>query len=257
MHLAIPPLSISSSDIQVTCILLSVTAAWLLLWQQLTRLQLVPSKTTRKILHTTCGPALLAFWPFYSDLPTARFLAAIAPILIMLALIISGSSRAQSVFASLGRTLSRQGDAAEALRGPFYYCIILLSVTVLLFKTEVAMIMMAQLCIGDGVADIVGRRFGASNKWGWEWTGEKSVAGSLAFWAGAFGASCVVLSLGGAMGGEGWVVLNWEGVAKVGVVSLVCAAVELACPKVLGDDNVSVTIAALATSLLLFGRQVL
>lgn len=175
----------------------------------------------------------------------------------MLALIVSGSSRAESAFASLGRALSRQDNAAEALRGPFYYCIILLSVTLLLFKTEVAMIVIAQLCIGDGVADIVGRKFGASNKWGWEWTGEKSVAGSLAFWAGAFAASCVALSLGAAMGGERWIVLNWDAVGKVAAVSAVCTAVELACPKVLGDDNISVTIAALGMTLLLFGRQAL
>lgn len=119
------------------------------------------------------------------------------------------------------------------------------------------MIVFAQLCIGDGVADLVGRRFGASNKWGWGWTGEKSVVGSLAFCIGGFGASYLGLGLASMMGDKGGIMLNWETMGKVGIVSLICTAVELACPEVLGDDNVSVTIASLGMSLLLFGKQVL
>ena len=38
------------------------------------------------------------------------------------------------------------------------------------------------MAAGDGLADLVGRRYGASNKWPGT---DKSVAGSLAFWVGA------------------------------------------------------------------------
>jgi len=104
------------------------------------------------------------------------------------------------------------------------------------------------MAFGDGLADLVGRRFGASNKW--TFNKDKSIAGSLAFVAGSFFGSyglILWLTSTGAMD-----VLQLSGVgllARLFVIAVICAGVELVP---LFDDNWTVpTAAALLSAFLL------
>lgn len=103
------------------------------------------------------------------------------------------------------------------------------------------------MAVGDGVADLVGRRFG---KHKWKKEGKKSLEGTAAFATGAFVSSMGIL---------GW--LNWFGcldvsppavATRVAMVSVACALMELAPPSVVGDDNISVPLTAMVLGRVLF-----
>lgn len=103
------------------------------------------------------------------------------------------------------------------------------------------------MAVGDGIADLVGRRFG---KHKWKRGGKKSLEGTAAFAVGAFASSMGIL---------GWLKLfgsldvSPPAVAtRVAMVSVACALMELAPPSVVGDDNISVPLTAMVLGRVLF-----
>lgn len=71
----------------------------------------------------------------------------------------------------------------ELLRGPSYYVAILAAVTLTYWReSAVGLLVIALMCGGDGLADIVGRRFGSVKL---PHNGNKSWAGSAAMFLGA------------------------------------------------------------------------
>lgn len=247
---------VDSGDVFLTGAVFGVVGLWLVLWERLNAFKIVPSIVTRKVIHISCGSGFALLWPFFSEEPSARFLASSIPVVFIALLLASGSANEnQTSRGALGRAISRQGSAREALEGPMYYSVMLLVLTVFFFKTPAAVVAIMQMCFGDGAAEVFGRRYGSSSQWGLPWTGNKSVAGSVAFAMSAFAASC---------GGLWWLAyMNvssfWDGsvgtLAAVAGISVLCAAVELAPKEVIGDDNVAVIAAALAACLLFFGKR--
>ena len=70
----------------------------------------------------------------------------------------------------------------ELLRGPLYYCIILIGITLGFWRHHPAGFgAIALMCGGDGLADIAGRRFGRAKL---PWNRNKSWVGSFAMFAG-------------------------------------------------------------------------
>ena len=197
--------------------------AWIKVWTTLADREIIDAKLARKIVHCGSGPLYLLVWKFYSDAALARFVAAIVP-----ALNIAKLQRASESDNELTRAISRSGDPLEALGGPYLYTWVLLLAALLAFRTPSAVVAVAQMSAGDGLADIVGRRFGRRK---WFCSGanaDKSYAGSLGFVVGATAASVGLLT--------------WLGFAApvpglLGI-SCVCALVEVFVPGV--DDNISV-----------------
>ena len=148
------------------------------------------------------------------------------------------------------RAVSREGNRLELLRGPFYYCIVLFFVTVVFWRANpVGAIVLATMCGGDGFADVVGRRFGASNKL--PYNPSKSLAGSLAMFVGGMGLSVVllgVLELGGCQ------TVDWPLTLRVTAATVAACTVLESLPinKVV-DDNISVPILAAVMSSKLLG----
>ena len=71
----------------------------------------------------------------------------------------------------------------ELLRGPLYYVMVLLAVTIYYWReSPTAFVIVALMCGGDGIADIVGRRFGKGNPL--PHNSNKSWAGSVAMFLG-------------------------------------------------------------------------
>ena len=96
------------------------------------------------------------------------------------------------------------------------------------------------MAAGDGLADLLGRRFGSTNKWAFN--KDKSVAGSTAFVSGALVASFGLISWLTGFGVMDPLDLNTIDLfVRLLVISVVCAAVEL-IPA--GDDNYSVPLSA-------------
>lgn len=251
--------SVSTSDVTLTCGILTAVVAWLLVWQQLTSRSIVSSLVTRKVIHITSGPAFIVLWPFYSNNISSRFLAASIPALFGVLLVTSGlSTKSDGKRAALGRAISRRDDAREALGGPLYYTLILLSLTLFAFKHVVAAVAVMQLCVGDGMAEVVGRKLGYLRPWPVSWAKHKSVVGSTAFAVCSFVASVVAVGYfqnQGLIQNNGSVVMDVHDmytIARLALISVGCAAVELAPTRLVGDDNVAIAVLAVFLTVVLF-----
>lgn len=72
------------------------------------------------------------------------------------------------------------------------YSVVLLLCTVLFFRSStLGVIAISQMAAGDGIADIIGRKYG---KVKWSFAKSKSIVGSAAFVVGGFVCSLTVLS---------------------------------------------------------------
>jgi len=231
---------------------LLITLAWLKSVSLATRAGALAPNFSRKLVHSTCGTGFMLLWCIYSDAPSARLLAAVVPALQLVRLWLAGSSTEDASSSELVSTLSRTGKRKEALGGPFLYTWVLLAATLLGFRSVVAAVAVCQMAVGDGVADIVGRRWGTIK---WPFSDSKSYAGTGAFVVGAWAASLGVVSVYHTFG---YTALTAQAaVVPLLVVSVASALVEL-LPKgqgvmaVLTDDNLTVpACAALVGSLLL------
>ncbi|GFZ05917.1 phytol kinase 1 VTE5 [Actinidia rufa] len=105
----------------------------------------------------------------------ARYFASLVPLANCLRLVTHGLSLATDE--GLIKSVTREGKPEELLRGPLYYVIVLI-VCVLVFWREspIGVISLAMMCGGDGIADIMGRRFGSIKI---PYNEKKSWAGSI------------------------------------------------------------------------------
>jgi phytol kinase len=149
----------------------------------------IDSKLSRKIIHIGTGPIFVLCWLLFKDTPDARWLAALVPfaITIQFALIGLGVLKDEASV----KAMSRTGDPREILRGPLFYGIMFVVLTLVYWKdSPIGIIALMMMCGGDGIADIVGRRI-ASPKL--PWSREKSVAGSIGVFAGGWLLSVIIL----------------------------------------------------------------
>jgi phytol kinase len=151
----------------------------------------IESKLSRKIIHIGTGPLFVLCWLLYKDTPDARWLAALVPFMITVQFALIGLGILKDE-ASV-RAMSRTGDPKEILRGPLFYGIMFVVLTLVYWKdSPIGIIALMMMCGGDGIADIVGRRI-ASPKL--PWSREKSVAGTLAVFVGGWVLSSVIIYL--------------------------------------------------------------
>ncbi|KAL3773254.1 hypothetical protein ACHAW5_002418 [Stephanodiscus triporus] len=207
----------------------------------------IDPRDSRKVIHTLSAPLFIVLWPLFSDAYGARAFASVVPALNALRLYLAGTGggddgdRSSSSESELARAISRSGDARESLGGPFIYVMVLLFSTLFFWRdSPVGVVSLATMACGDGLADLVGRRLGSSNRW--FFNRSKSMAGSAAFVAGSFVASFGLISWltrTGAMDALG--LSSFELAGRLLAIAVVCAGVEL-IP--VGDDNYSVPISA-------------
>jgi len=142
--------------------------------------------------------------------------------------------------------MSRTGDRREILRGPLYYGIVFVLLTLVFWRdSPVGIVALMLMCGGDGIADLVGRRV-ASPKL--PWSREKSVAGSLAVLLGGWLLSALILAAYvhvGILAGPPSALL-----LPLVLVALAGMAVESLPYKDI--DNLTVTLAAVLVGLLVF-----
>ena len=141
---------------------------------------------SRKLIHTTSAPAFLLCWPLFSELPEARLLASIVPSLQIAKLWLASRGKLGADGEQMVLAISRSESTDELAGGPLVYTLVLLVAGLLGWRTLWAAVAICQMAVGDGLADIVGRRFGAVK---WPFAPTKSPAGSAAFVLGAFASS--------------------------------------------------------------------
>jgi phytol kinase len=149
---------------------------------------------SRKIIHMGTGPIFVACWLLFPDEPSARYLAALVPlaITVQFALVGLGIMKDQAAVDAM----SRSGDRREILRGPLFYGIVFVILTILYWRDyAIGIVALMLLCGGDGLADIIGKRYGTARL---PWSRQKSISGSVAMFAGGliFAAGIMALYLG-------------------------------------------------------------
>jgi phytol kinase len=151
----------------------------------------IGSKLSRKLIHIGTGPIFVLCLLLFPDLSLSRYLAALIPLVITLQFILVGTGVLKDEAAV--QAMTRNGDPREILRGPLFYGIMFVLLTIIYWKdSPIGITALMMMCGGDGIADIVGRRVRSPKLF---WSGEKSVAGSLSVLAGGALMSAVMLFL--------------------------------------------------------------
>jgi phytol kinase len=202
------------------------------------------SKISRKLSHTFLAPFFIIVYPIFSPADGARYFAAVVTLVNAIRLYLAATSEGES---SLARSVSRSGDKAEALGGPFIY-VCLLSVFILGFwrSSMTGIVAASTMAAGDGMADLVGRQWGRNNQW-W-FSDSKSIVGTVAF---AVSASLTSYGLVNWLQYTGClqIALNPTDLAlRIVAISIICSIVEL---LPIGDDNFTVPLSAATLAALL------
>lgn len=223
---------------------LVIALTWLRLMDFAAQRGWIDSRLSRKIIHIGTGPIFVLCWVFFDDSDQARFLAALVPggITLQFLLVGLGVMRDEGSVQSM----TRHGDRREILRGPLFYGIVFFLLTLLYWReSPIGIIALMVLCGGDGLADIIGRRFGAQKL---PWNKGKSWMGSLGMLLGSwlFAMAMMVISIS-----QGYFsVSTAEIILPVTLIALVCTLVESI--PVHDIDNLTISLAAVLVGQLVF-----
>eukprot|EP01083_Nonionella_stella_P099568 279958_1 len=228
-----PIFSLTDFQAFFICFSISVTACCSII--QLRNKDCMDRHFARKLMHITNGPVYVLCWLLFpTDSTWGPYLASAVVITVTGTFVLVGLGLIRN--SGLVQTVSRSGDPREILRGPMFYGIVHVLATVVYWRDRPAgIVSLMILCAGDGFADIVGRKFGGSNRL--PWNRKKSFAGSAAFFAFSL-LFCIPL---------GWLYISrgfWDVslsiyVAKLIPVVTMCMVVEsLNVPE--GIDNITV-----------------
>lgn len=138
---------------------------------------------TRKLIHLGLAPIFLFTFIFYSGEWFSPYIAVITPIIYLIAILLINLEIVD--VKTLTTTMSRSGDPKELLRGIAYYIVVVILVTIFAWtsfpitdiSSPLCIFVIVILAIGDGLADIVGRRM---DMYKYKILAEKSIPGTLA-----------------------------------------------------------------------------
>jgi phytol kinase len=204
----------------------------------------IESRLSRKLIHIFTGPLFLLCWLLFPDVWYARWLAALVPLAITVQFAMIGLGIMKDE-ASV-KAMSRTGDRREILRGPLFYGIVFVVMTLVYWKTSpIGLVALMLMCGGDGLADIMGRGLRSAKL---PWSKDKSVAGSLGMLLGGWVLAALLLFVfiqAGVFPGP-----FSHYLLPVTVIAVVGTLVESLPLKDI--DNITVTLAAVLLGHLLF-----
>ncbi|KAL5227692.1 hypothetical protein ABZP36_015957 [Zizania latifolia] len=151
MAAAIPPeASGLVHDLGSAAVTASVALALLRFFEELAKRGVFEQKLNRKLVHITIGMVFLLFWPLFSSGSYAPFLAAVAPGVNIIRMVLLGSGVMKNE--AMVKSMSRSGDHRELLKGPLYYATTITFATFVLWRTSpIAIALICNLCAGDGM----------------------------------------------------------------------------------------------------------
>lgn len=230
-------------DSLATIFTFALSLIWLRAMDFLAQRGLIEQRLSRKIIHIGTGPLFVLCWNLFSAEPWARYAAALVPLLITGQFFAVGMGWIRDEAAV--KAMTRHGDPREILRGPLYYGVIFVVCTVLFWRhSPVGILALMLMCGGDGLADVVGRRWGRARL---PFNLEKSWAGSAAMFAGSYLFGFGFLALFNAFGNFA---PPLDLTATAGVVALISLAATAVESLPFHDiDNLTTTLAALGLGL--------
>jgi phytol kinase len=225
-----------AQDVVATVITFALSLLWLRLMDFLAQRGLVEQRLSRKIIHIGTGPLFVLCWNLFSAAPSARYLAALVPLGITAQFAAVGLGVMKDEAAV--KAMTRHGDPREILRGPLYYGVVFVVCTLLFWRGSPAGILALMLmCGGDGLADVVGRRWGTAKL---PFNPDKSWAGSAAMFGGGFAFGYGFLALFAALG-----YFPLDPGRSAMVVAFICFAATVVESLPLPDvDNLTITATA-------------
>jgi len=192
----------------------------------------LPQDISRKITHIGAG-SLIGFLAFYNDSHWSKYLNVTIFVVWIILLIQKGlfaSGEDEAV-----KTMTRNGDKTELLKGPLYFVFIAAICGTLFYKTFPGIMAIAILGWGDGIAPIIGSRYG---RFKYEVLSNKSVEGSLSMFVAALAASIFFV----------WLIIPSElNIIRILLLSVIATIVEACSPKEI-DNLLIPTIVILAAS---------
>ncbi len=169
----------------------SLALIWLRLNDYFAHRGWISSFLSRKIIHIGTGPIFVLSWLLFDEALPARFFAALIPLAITAQFILVGLGVIRDPAAV--KAMSRTGERKEILRGPLYYGIVFVALTLIYWKdSPIGIIALMLLCGGDGLAEVVGRRLKTKRL---PWSPGKSWAGLFAMFLGGWLLSVLVLGV--------------------------------------------------------------
>lgn len=198
----------------------------------------ISSRLSRKIIHIGTGPLFVVCWLLFPNTQVSRYLAALVPLVITIQFFLVGVGVIKDQ--SAVDAMTREGNPREILRGPLFYGIVFVVVTVFLwYDTPLGIIALMLMCGGDGLAEILGTRYGRSHI---PWNPEKTWIGSLGMFIGGFLLSTATLAIYDAFNIYSYALLTM--IPAVALIAFVGTIVETLPLKDI--DNITVTLAAIA-----------
>ncbi len=214
---------------------------------------------TRKFVHIFAGPVFVVTWMLFSGEIISHYVAIIVPLLFVLQFITIGMGVIKNE--SFVASMSRSGDPRELLQGTLYYAIVMVLMTWFWFyvpstgisnANPTALLIIGCISGGDGLADIIGRKFGGEKKFGIKGS-EKTIIGSIAMLVGSILVSSIlvlIFSLEVSKFNSNFNIATL--ILPIIVVSIVATVVEALSPK--GTDNFTIFLAVIIViSILEFG----
>jgi phytol kinase len=204
----------------------------------------ISKKLSRKIIHIGTGPIFVLCWLFFPEDPLSRYFAAIIPFLITIQFFLIGIGVIKDQ-ASVD-AMSRTGDPKEILKGPFFYGIVFVLLTILFWReSPIGIIALMILCGGDGFADIIGRRVPS---FALKWSPGKSFAGTISMFLGGLIFSTILIVI---FINFGFInIVFMESFPKILLLSVLATIVESL--PVRDWDNVTVPAIVVLVGLILF-----
>jgi phytol kinase len=232
------------SNIIALVITFLVALIWLRINDFLAHRGLVESHLSRKIIHIGTGPLFVLCWLLFNTNPINKYLAALVPLTFTLQFFLIGIGVIKDD-ASV-KAMSRTGDRREVLRGPLYYGIIFVILTIIFWtNTPIGIIALMLMCGGDGLADIFGR------KWGHQkllWNSRKTWIGSLGMLIGGWFFSVAIVWIFIAAGVFSPPITTYLlGITVIAVIGTVVESLPLQ-----DIDNITITLSAVLLGYIFF-----
>jgi phytol kinase len=196
----------------------------------------IQTVSNRKLIHIGTGPVFVLSWLFFTDAALARYLAALVPFAITMQFVLVGLGVIGDPAAVAA--MSRTGDRREILRGPLFYGIAFVALTIFYWMdSPIGIVALMLMCGGDGLAEVIGKRFGRRRL---PWSQGKSWAGLAAMFAGGWLLSSLVLAVFIAVG-----VFPGSLVDYLPAVTIISAAVTAVESLPMEDiDNITIPVVA-------------
>ncbi len=232
------------NNVLALVVTLILALAWLRFNDFLAHRGWISSHLSRKIIHAGTGPIFVLCWLLFTDDPASRWLAALVPLGITVQFFLIGIGVIKDQASVDG--MSRSGDPREILRGPLFYGIVFVILTIIYwYDSPIGISALMMLCGGDGLADVIGKRFPSrALRWSPRKTWLGTAAMFLAGWAFSLAVLAVFVSAGKIAGGFSALIL------PVTIVALAATVIESLPMKDI--DNITVPLVCVALGHLVF-----